>query len=254
MPYQCWSVAKCSNNKDTNIQTGKYYTYCRFHGKRGTGLFKSCTKQWAGFRLNINEIKEVLVQLYAYAGFPRSLNAINTLQAVLNERKQKGIKDTEGPLPGKLTSGKTKFQQGKDVQTKLTGTTAIGAPQRFVPVIYTFLKEHLFADIFGRNNLDYQSREIATISALVSMSGVEAQLLSHIRVGINVGLTAGQLNDLATTLHHRVGWMEGARARNSIEQVLPAGANNNTNSNTVITETLFPKGEKIINNNFTGNV
>ena len=26
--------------------------------------------------LTINEIKEVLVQLYAYAGFPRSLNAI----------------------------------------------------------------------------------------------------------------------------------------------------------------------------------
>jgi alkylhydroperoxidase/carboxymuconolactone decarboxylase family protein YurZ len=30
--------------------------------------------------LTINEIKEVLVQLYAYAGFPRSLNAINTFQ------------------------------------------------------------------------------------------------------------------------------------------------------------------------------
>jgi 4-carboxymuconolactone decarboxylase len=26
----------------------------------------------------INEIKEVLVQLYAYAGFPRSLNGLNT--------------------------------------------------------------------------------------------------------------------------------------------------------------------------------
>jgi 4-carboxymuconolactone decarboxylase len=28
--------------------------------------------------LTVNEIKEVLVQLYACAGFPRSLNAINT--------------------------------------------------------------------------------------------------------------------------------------------------------------------------------
>ena len=43
--------------------------------------------------LTINEIKEVLVQLYAYCGFPRSLNAINTFMNVVEERKAKGIKD-----------------------------------------------------------------------------------------------------------------------------------------------------------------
>src|SRR5687767_5157925 len=41
--------------------------------------------------LTINEIKEVLVQLYAYAGFPRSLNALQSLMDVLKDRKQKGI-------------------------------------------------------------------------------------------------------------------------------------------------------------------
>src|SRR6266496_4284158 len=43
--------------------------------------------------LTVNEIKEVLVQLYAYAGFPRSLNALNAFIAVLKERKGKGIND-----------------------------------------------------------------------------------------------------------------------------------------------------------------
>src|SRR5271154_2695147 len=38
----------------------------------------------------INEIKEVLVQMYAYAGFPRSLNAINTFIDVLDERRGRG--------------------------------------------------------------------------------------------------------------------------------------------------------------------
>lgn len=46
--------------------------------------------------LTINEIKEALVQLYAYCGFPRSLNAINTFKTVLDERKAKGINDIEG--------------------------------------------------------------------------------------------------------------------------------------------------------------
>ena len=38
--------------------------------------------------LTVNEIKEVLVQLYAYCGFPRSLNGINTFMTVLEERKK----------------------------------------------------------------------------------------------------------------------------------------------------------------------
>ena len=37
--------------------------------------------------LTVNEIKEVLVQLYAYTGFPRSLNGIGVFMAVLDERK-----------------------------------------------------------------------------------------------------------------------------------------------------------------------
>ena len=37
--------------------------------------------------LTINEIKEVLVQLYAYCGFPRSLNGINTFMSVVEEKK-----------------------------------------------------------------------------------------------------------------------------------------------------------------------
>jgi 4-carboxymuconolactone decarboxylase len=34
--------------------------------------------------LSINETKEILVQLYAYAGFPRSLNALQAFSDVLN--------------------------------------------------------------------------------------------------------------------------------------------------------------------------
>ena len=53
--------------------------------------------------LTINEIKEVLVQMYAYCGFPRSLNGINTFMTVLEERKAKGIKDVEGKEASAIT-------------------------------------------------------------------------------------------------------------------------------------------------------
>jgi hypothetical protein len=55
------------------------------------------------------------------------------------------------------------------------------------------LKEHLFADIFDSDVLSHQQRELATISALAAMTGVQPQLESHISMGINTGLTERQL-------------------------------------------------------------
>src|SRR3569832_355505 len=46
--------------------------------------------------LAVSEIKEVLVQLYAYAGFPRSLNALGEFMKVLEARKQRGVHDALG--------------------------------------------------------------------------------------------------------------------------------------------------------------
>ena len=48
--------------------------------------------------LTVNEIKEVMVQLYAYAGFPRSLNALAAFMNVVDERKAKTcpLKDVTG--------------------------------------------------------------------------------------------------------------------------------------------------------------
>lgn len=46
--------------------------------------------------MSINELKEVLVQMYAYAGFPRSLNGLNTLITVVDERQAADISDEVG--------------------------------------------------------------------------------------------------------------------------------------------------------------
>ncbi|RYZ18158.1 MAG: carboxymuconolactone decarboxylase, partial [Chitinophagaceae bacterium] len=46
--------------------------------------------------LTVNQTKEILVQLYAYCGFPRSLNGINTLMKVVEERKAMGQQDVLG--------------------------------------------------------------------------------------------------------------------------------------------------------------
>src|SRR5690554_6581012 len=46
--------------------------------------------------LTVNQIKEVLMHVYAYAGFPRSLRGLQTFITVMDEREANGIEDVIG--------------------------------------------------------------------------------------------------------------------------------------------------------------
>jgi 4-carboxymuconolactone decarboxylase len=164
--------------------------------------------------LTVSDTKEILVQLYAYAGFPRSLNALGELMKVVDARKQRGIQDAPGRDPGPVPTGKELLALGTANQTKLSGAPVKGPLFEFAPAIDEYLKSHLFGDIFARDNLDWQSRELATVGALAAMPGVESQLQSHIRISMNVGLTAAQLRQLAEALAQG-GQAEAARRTNA---------------------------------------
>ena len=170
--------------------------------------------------LSINEIKEIIVQLYAYTGFPRSLNALNTFMSVLKERKDKGINDHLGKEPAPLPTNKSKLQFGTEIQTKLVGQPVKGEIYNFAPAIDQFLKEHLFGDIFGRDNLDWKTRELATISALATLGGVENQLRSHFGVGIYNGLTEDQLKHLVSIIQSTIGSKAGNAASEVLQTVI----------------------------------
>ena len=81
------------------------------------------------------------------------------------------------------------------------------------PAIDTFLKTHLFGDIFERDNLDWQSREVATVAMLSAIAGAESQLRSHLLISINTGLNHQQLQQLVQILTEQVGGDTALRAR-----------------------------------------
>lgn len=170
--------------------------------------------------LTINEVKQVLVQMYAYCGFPRSLNALAVFSDTLSERVQRGIKDEPGkeasPFP---PDGKSSLELGTEVQTKLVGSPVKGGLMDFAPDIDLYLKAHLFGDIFGRDNLDWQSREVATVAALASMEGTGAQLRAHLGISMNVGVSAEQLSHLVGVLGAKVGKHIGDDAGKILEEV-----------------------------------
>ena len=111
-------------------------------------------------KMTINEINEILIQSYAYCGFPRSLNAISTFINVVNDRKAKGIKDIQGESPKVLPANSNKAQIGETTREQLAGGKTKAAWQTFAPGIEQYLLEHLFADIFARGVLTHQEREL----------------------------------------------------------------------------------------------
>ncbi|MFH8135721.1 carboxymuconolactone decarboxylase family protein [Pantoea osteomyelitidis] len=146
--------------------------------------------------LSISDCREVLVQLYAYAGFPRSLNALGELLKVVDARRTQGKRDTAGKEPGPMPSPEEMLAVGTRNQTALVGSPVKGALFEFAPAIDQYLKAHLFGDIFVRDNIGWKSRELATVGALAAISGVESQLKSHLNISMNVGLSLAQLAEL----------------------------------------------------------
>lgn len=78
-------------------------------------------------------------------------SGLQTLIAVLDERKAKGIEDDWGRKASPITDTRSKYERGRDILVEISGIPA-DAPKAdyaiLAPEIEVFLKEHLFADLF----------------------------------------------------------------------------------------------------------
>jgi len=166
--------------------------------------------------LTVNEIKEIMVQLYAYCGFPRSLNALGVLSNTVDERKASGKVTEVGRESTPIPSDRNSLVYGTQVQTKIVGMEVKGGIYDFAPMADRYLKALLFGDIFGQDILDYRTRELVTVAALASMDGANPQLQAHIGISKNVGVTDDELNGTIEVLKDKLGFEKA----NNIKQFL----------------------------------
>lgn len=138
---------------------------------------------------------------------------------VVDKRRHDGVVDPVGREPSPMPAGKTSVEVGVEMLTRL-GALPAGRHLQFCPAIDTFLKGHLFGDIIARDNLDVPSRELATISALATLGGVDPQLASHFNVGLNAGLTEPQLRGLVAVITQKLGEPHGDHAGEVLAQAL----------------------------------
>ena len=171
------------------------------------------------------EIREAIYQCAPFIGFPRTLNAIGTMNEAFTEG---GL---ELPLPSQTTltgeSEDERYQKGLAIQAPLYGDKIAARytwlPEPFDKAVPRFLTELCFGDFNTRTGLDGKTRELLTVVLLAALGGAEVQLKSHVQGALKAGNTR---EEVVCALVHASGYMGIPRlfnALNACKEPLQAG-------------------------------
>ena len=131
------------------------------------------------------EIREIVYQLAPFIGYPRVLNALDTINSVFRSRNIKL------PLENQTTIADTqRLEKGKEIQYPLYGEgmkqNMKDLPDEFADAIPRILTESCFGDFYTRSGLDIKTRELMIFCALATL-GADRQLSSHAIGNLKVG-------------------------------------------------------------------
>ena len=146
-------------------------------------------KAHAGAALNVGvtplELREAVYLCAPFIGFPRTLNAIATVDELFAER---GI---ALPLARQTTTTEEyRHDRGREIQQPLYGDeireALQGLPDGLGGAAADFLTEVCFGDFYTRGTLDVPTRELLALCILVTM-GAEQQIAAHVAGNLKAG-------------------------------------------------------------------
>lgn len=163
------------------------------------------------------ELRETLYQCAPFIGFPKTLNALNVLNEVFNER---GIKI---PLENQATVEENdRFSKGYAIQNPLYGDeikqAMSGLPGNMGEDVARFLTEVCFGDFYTRNGLDVKTRELLVLSILVT-TGDNDTLKSHIKGNIKVGNSEATIVAVIVQCMPYIGFPKAIQALKQLRQI-----------------------------------
>lgn len=139
------------------------------------------------------EVREIIIQMCGYAGFPATLNAMETLMAVLKETGQTLSKESvHAGTEGRYERGKEWLAQIAPDQERVLRETF----DSINPDITRYVIEFGYGDIYARGILPIRSRQVATIAALAAKGTAPSQLRFHIGGGLRAGLSEAEIVEI----------------------------------------------------------
>lgn len=171
---------------------------------------------------SVNEVKEVILQMAVYSGFPSCINAMNAFKEVLAERQARGIKDIIGKDASE-SAATNRLKAGEDELSLLDASQLEELRQAFddlSPDLVKFILEFAYGDVHSRDNLTKRDRQIATIAALTALGNASPQLKFHIKAGLNIGLTTEEIREVMLLMTVYAGFPSAVNGTNMLKEVV----------------------------------
>lgn len=188
-------------------------------------------KAHADAALNIGvtpeELREVVYLTAPFIGFPKTLNAVGTLNEVFTER---GI---SLPLEKQGTAtDSNRHEIGMAIQNRLypEGIASVmdGVPGNMGKDVELFLTDYFFGEIYSRGALDLKTRELLGYCVLTTLEA-ESQLKSHYYGNINAGNSPETLTAAVIQCLPYIGFPASIKALRIIKQEYGKHASNDNN-------------------------
>jgi len=169
----------------------------------------------------VTEVKELVLHISVYVGFPKAICAMNTLKEVLAERKAEGINDTQGEET--ITTDRlSRYEKGSEYLSQLDANQERLLKEtfdNFSPELVRFVIEYGYGDVYSRESLDKKYRQIATIAALTTLGNASSQLNFHIRAGLNIGLTKDEIKEVMLLMSVYAGFPAAINGMNVLKDL-----------------------------------
>jgi 4-carboxymuconolactone decarboxylase len=164
------------------------------------------------------EAKEIVYQAVPYVGMAKVYDFLHATNEVLSER---GI---QLPLAGQsTTTPETRADRGREIQGQIIGADRVEKLYAFAPEDQMHIQRYLSANCFGdhvaRGGIDIPTRELLTLSMLVSLGGCDAQVKGHVAANLRVGNNRTRLIDLLTQLLPFIGYPRTLNGFRAIDEV-----------------------------------
>lgn len=165
------------------------------------------------------EVKEIVYQAVPYVGIAKVFDFIHATNEMLESR---GIKL---PLKGQATTTpETRLKKGLELQKAIFGDMIDRmyeqSPANQVHIQH-YLSANCFGDYYTRTGLDIKTRELLTLSMILSLGGCEPQVKGHIQGNLNVGNDKELLLAVLTQLLPYVGYPRTLNALRCLNEVVP---------------------------------
>ena len=163
--------------------------------------------------LSARELVEIVLVTTVFAGFPAGLNALAVTRRVFAARDIKP--ETAAPLDG---ARRERGLKALAATSGGTGQAVLDALNDLAPEMAEYILDFSYGDVICRPGLSARRKEIAMVAAAAARGTMRPQLMVHARAGLRVGLTRGELAEVAMQMAAYAGFPAALNALSALRE------------------------------------